>query len=601
MVERPQKPKRREEYVQALENRLSRIESLVQASGILDEGVGAVVPERRQPQSEDPFSLPPISIDSAHAGFSVDIHSVMADAELPGPMGPNRPGKMNSEFWRHCIRKANRRPDWINDIIEGVVSRGLGLADDPLQAPYSWSRYTQLPPMEDLLALVGDYFEMCNVVVPLYHQDTFIFQLYENLSSGSKPSAGWWASLNTVLALAHICRSRSTFFPQELEKKAWQYMKGALAIQAEQPSLDFDVTSVQALVGMALFFQITSFNSQMPSMMLATAIRIAQGIGLHMNSEDPNISAVEKEQRRRVFWIAYIFDRELSLRTGRPPVQDDDNMCLDLPQDNPPDKVGYLGDTHIFKAKCTLARIQGRVYKQLYADQAWKLSREDIFAAIGNLNQELEDWRLALPEELRPGHALPDLPQPYDSHLLVTHFCYWYCLGLINRRHAICTRITGGRPHEAVPKSISPVPFSSNVTDVARNIVELLRVHPPTARGTRWYTLYYCAAALVSLFGTIIANPGETATVPADLDRIRIVLRFLALICDDDNRDARALFDVCLRLEQMAVAVIEKAHQGESGATPEAERREQREELDRQVRKGLQWEGTNRFFSPLDI
>lgn len=48
----------------------------------------------------------------------------------------------------------------------------------------------------------------------------------------------------------------------------------------------------------------------MPSMMLATAIRIAQGIGLHMNSEDPNISAVEKEQRRRVFWIAYIFDRE---------------------------------------------------------------------------------------------------------------------------------------------------------------------------------------------------------------------------------------------------------------------------------------------------
>lgn len=45
-------------------------------------------------------------------------------------------------------------------------------------------------------------------------------------------------------------------------------------------------------------------------MMLSTAIRVGQGIGLHINPDDPKLSETEKEQRRRVFWIACIFDKE---------------------------------------------------------------------------------------------------------------------------------------------------------------------------------------------------------------------------------------------------------------------------------------------------
>ncbi|KAK7700906.1 hypothetical protein SLS57_011953 [Botryosphaeria dothidea] len=498
----------------------------------------------------------------------------------------------SEEFWRHCIRKS-KRPEWINDIIEGVVSRGLGLMDNPLAGSRSWNRYSQLPPMDEMLSLINDFFDTCNVLVPLYHQDTFMFQLYENLSTGFNQSAGWWASLNTVLALAHISRTKSTFFPQELEKKAWQYMKGALAIQAEQPALDFDVTSVQALVGM-----ITSFNSQMPSMMLATAIRIAHGIGLHVNSDDPNMSAIEKEQRRRVFWIAYIFDRELSLRTGRPPLQDDDDMCIDLPQDNPPDKVGYVGDAHIFKAKCTFAQIQGRVYKQLYSDQAWKQPRDEILTSIANLDQELETWRVGIPEDLRPGNSMRDLPPPYNSHILILHFCYWYCFGLIHKRYAISVKVAAEWPDAAVPESISPTVPGSYVCDAARNMVQLLRDHPPSAKGTRWYSLYYCAASLVTLFGSILNNPANE-TADADLDRIRTVLRFLGLICEEDNRDAHTLFDLCLKLERIAVDVLEKMRRDEPRHTPPERQLEQREELDRQIQKQLHFHG--RFFSPLDV
>lgn len=72
----------REEYVQALEHRLSRIESLVQASGILEEQ-----PQQQPPQAE---------VSSGNdAERDVDIHAVMADAEISGPSGPRRE-RMNS-------------------------------------------------------------------------------------------------------------------------------------------------------------------------------------------------------------------------------------------------------------------------------------------------------------------------------------------------------------------------------------------------------------------------------------------------------------------------------------------------------------------------
>lgn len=181
--------------------------------------------------------------------------------------------------------------------------------------------------MDEVLSLAADFFATCNMVFPLYHEETYMAQLHENMAMPASASSAWWAGLYTILATAHIIRLRGTFFPQEQERKACLYIKNAVAIQAESPVLDFDIPSVQALIGMvcspthtctpvltwvlqALFFRITSFSSHMPSMLIATAIRISQGIGLHINCTDPTINDIEKEQRLRVFWIAYIFDCE---------------------------------------------------------------------------------------------------------------------------------------------------------------------------------------------------------------------------------------------------------------------------------------------------
>ena len=43
---------------------------------------------------------------------------------------------------------------------------------------------------------------------------------------------------------------------------------------------------------------------------MAAAIRLAHSIGLHKNGSSFNLSEVEAEQRKRVFWIAYSLDKE---------------------------------------------------------------------------------------------------------------------------------------------------------------------------------------------------------------------------------------------------------------------------------------------------
>ncbi|KAL1640859.1 hypothetical protein SLS58_006474 [Diplodia intermedia] len=366
--------------------------------------------------------------------------------------------------------------------------------------------------MEDVLSLAADFFACVNRLLPLYHEETFMKQLYENVS-GASESAGWLASINTVLALGHISRMRGTFIPQEQEKEAWKYMKNAMAIQSELPALDFDLLSVQALIGMTIFLLITSCNSQMPSMMLATAIRVAQGIGLHINCDDPRTSETDKEQRRRVFWIAYIFDRELSLRTGRAPVHSDTDTSVPLPSSS-----GDAADaSNLFRARARFARLQGAIYTRLYADAAWARPRAAVLAAVAALDAELEAWRVSLPVSLRPDQptmtttrrtttadtttttttttTLP--PAPYDSTVLVLHSCYWFAYSLVHRRHAICVGSSSGIGGVAGDDSTTTLPPPGQcVADAARRTVALLERHPPGAKGTRWYLLYYCAAAV---------------------------------------------------------------------------------------------------------
>lgn len=187
--------------------------------------------------------------------------------------------------------------------------------------------FKPLPPKEEALSLFRDFFENFNCMFPLFHQPTFMHLVERQYSRDPYEGSGWWASINVVLAIAHRLRVMSNLVPQEEDRKAWLYLKNAMGVLTELTMRNTDLLSVQSLLGMvsrsssrhgllcliggdqSLFLQGTP-NPQPTFFLVAAAIRLSHSIGLHKRGSGFGLNQVEVEQRKRVFWIAYLLDKE---------------------------------------------------------------------------------------------------------------------------------------------------------------------------------------------------------------------------------------------------------------------------------------------------
>jgi len=110
--------------------------------------------------------------------------------------------------------------------------------------------YRALPPKEDCVSLLRDFFENFNMMFPLFHEPTFMHLVDKQYSDDPYEGSGWWASLNVALAIAFRIRVMSNFSANDSDTDAWGYFKNALAVQAELTLRNQDLLSVQALLGM---------------------------------------------------------------------------------------------------------------------------------------------------------------------------------------------------------------------------------------------------------------------------------------------------------------------------------------------------------------
>jgi hypothetical protein len=110
--------------------------------------------------------------------------------------------------------------------------------------------FKPLPPKEEALSLLKDFFENFNCMFPLFHEPTFMHLIDMQYSQHPYEGSGWWASLNTALAIAHRLRVMSNLVPQDEDEKAWGYLKNALGVLTELTMRNTDLFSVQALLGM---------------------------------------------------------------------------------------------------------------------------------------------------------------------------------------------------------------------------------------------------------------------------------------------------------------------------------------------------------------
>ncbi|KIV96633.1 hypothetical protein, variant [Exophiala mesophila] len=302
----------------------------------------------------------------------------------------------------------------------------LGVIEDSSTAYPGSSRTLDLPPLRQVLHTVHLFLEKSNSVLPLFHPDTLLELVHETYKVDARhrdPVA--WAAINIVLALAH----RQRLLGSSTIDQALRYLSRAQSVLSDVVLKETELLNVQVLVGMVMLLQ-PAEDIQPAVILIATTIRLAHRIGLHNRASAAHVSPIEARQRARVFWLAYILDKDLSLRSRQPSIQRDDDIDLDLPypsEDKQCQPSGHLTDQNdgsvstitftadeavkmnFFVSRIHLAVIQGGMYDYLHSTAAQKRSAEERSHALQSISSALEQWKLSTPLEFSQVEALQAL------------------------------------------------------------------------------------------------------------------------------------------------------------------------------------------------
>lgn len=264
--------------------------------------------------------------------------------------------------------------------------------------------------------------------------------------------------------------------------------------------------------------------------LVGTASRLAQSIGLHRRLDGYGLSPRDVEMRRNVFWIALGLEKGISIRSGRPSVFSDDDIGVELPPKDPRanrdlDKADSVLDS--FRSVATLALLESRgksrpselllsgqaltiaVYSKLYSARSHTKSELERLKWVGALDTELAQWRDELPVLIRPESPIR-CHSKHLMHVIMMHFAYYNCLVAIHRgsvHHG--SWINTKKPEtvrDAKSLGLNPRVFESGAIclKAARQVIGLLH--------------HYDTGKTVSggQVGTVRSVPASSCSVPED-------------------------------------------------------------------------------------
>jgi transcriptional regulatory protein GAL4 len=157
--------------------------------------------------------------------------------------------------------------------------------------------------------LIDAYFQEYHCVYPFVHEATFRAQYHEIVARPTKRS--WDMLYHAILALGAWSLNKD-----QVGLEDYLYRRALTLGQHESVFETANLTSIQALVLLSNLSQKrnapnTGWN------LLGLAVRNALSVALHRELPHWNISLMEREIRRRVWWGLYIFDSGASTTFGR--------------------------------------------------------------------------------------------------------------------------------------------------------------------------------------------------------------------------------------------------------------------------------------------
>ncbi|KAL2863838.1 transcription factor domain-containing protein [Aspergillus lucknowensis] len=424
--------------------------------------------------------------------------------------------------------------------------------------------FKPLPPRAEVFSLLGDYFRTVNLIFPLYHEATFMQLVEWQYTQQTCDDAARWAGINIILALAYEYRFSNSQKSEKDREKAWLYYKNALSVFPELVLRRTDLLSVQALLGMALFLRGNS-GSQSTVPIVTAAIRSSHRMGLHRDIPRPYLSQIEQEQRRNVFWIAYILDQSIAIRLGSAPTQHFDDFDVQIPSDETTAGLMMADNKAFFPRVCRLAVIRSQIYRQFYSARALEdKPTAEICEMIHKLHAELESWKNGSRFDILFRHR--GTGEDFLSGLASAglFLLYYNSLIMIHRLPMLVNFVYQTRP-DSIPEIdirliLNQCSTSAAVcVQAARDSLRLVNNLP--WGDVAWISslLYFVFLAVMMIFANILRN-SQQPTAKDDLQSLNMAATFFATLVPGDGpcNYARFMTRMSTTFEHIARTVLER-------------------------------------------
>jgi hypothetical protein len=244
------------------------------------------------------------------------------------------------------------------------------------------------------------------------------------------------------------------------------------------------LSAVQALLGMAAIVHGTS-TPGCYAVLVAAAVRLTHMIRLNRQDQyNPTLTAIEVEQQKRVFWIAYILDKDVSFRSDIPPIQHDDDMTVQLPLQDVTGAIGFpdsgnnLNAVDFFSLRVQLSIIQSMIYRNLYSPKAFYQTGDRQKRTVQELGRILKEWKDGISLDFSPEYLTQALHGIPIVHVIILHFLYFYALMKLHRPPL--QGISSQSKSLQSIESFNPRLFASEPSCIsaARESMELIKVAP---------------------------------------------------------------------------------------------------------------------------
>ncbi|KAJ5089046.1 hypothetical protein N7532_007730 [Penicillium argentinense] len=309
------------------------------------------------------------------------------------------------------------------------------------------------PPMDLVFDLLEDYFDAIHWFSLAIYEPKFR-KLLNSIADGSaNPSQRpFILLLSVMLGMATWYRSQRSGTDLTENSDQWRVWSTDLLKVVESNLVEvMDRPSITAIQTCVLLGSHHVYHGR-PNLafsLLGATIKMSQSLGLHRHSSRGTTEDIE--EKKRIWWTIYTWDRFASIAYGRPLGISDKDCDVEMPADLPenPNFVSSTSDPSSFITYSPYQRELNRLYliaspalKEVFGSRTTgtsdQLTGDAYYELAREATQNLQAWSLSLPSHLsldleqdfRPdadlrsrAHALQSLSLQltYDNVLIVLH------------------------------------------------------------------------------------------------------------------------------------------------------------------------------------